>query len=653
MTSWRWPAAALALLTACTAPLRGNPIPNSTPRPTVIASSTVAPRLLTPSATSTLTTRHTSTPLPTASPTPCVSPVETPAPCAEGLLWVAPPPRPLPLPRGAPEPARVPNAVRSFWVVDQATTGRRQITARLRTQTDHAAMWVEEGVWHDVGRLEKAAELFDTHIYPRTRAAFGSEWTPGIDQDPHIHILHATGLGSGVLGYTSGLDAYPTDTCPMSNQAEMITVNLDEVRAGTLVYNAVLARQLQRLIQWHQDGNEERWVKEGLAELAAGLNGFEALALRQAYLDQTDTSLIAWSGHDGQRGAAYLFAAYFHQRFGDEGTQILTSEPADGIAGIDAALESLGADLSFEDLFADWLTANCLGSVPAAQGSEQTEVETPLHRPIPAAVYDRYPVRVATSVQQYGADYIVLRGDDDLEVGFAGRAATDHLTAAPHSGRCAWWSNQADASLATLARPFDLSGVRQATLSYWVWYDIEPHYDYAAVEVSTDAGQSWHALPTPSGTDESSPRCNAPGWSYTGKSSGWIQESVDLSPYAGGKILLRFSYLTDEAITGKGLLLDDVSVRELGFEDGAEAGARGWSADGFRITDGRVPQGYLALLIRRGAENLVERLPLQEDRTGTWTVPLGQSQGAEHILVVGAMAPFTDQPAPYELVIGP
>jgi hypothetical protein len=259
---------------------------------------------------------------------------------------------------------------------------------------------------------------------------------------------------------------------------------------------------------------------------------------------------------------------------------------------------------------------------------------------------------VATSVQQYGADYVVLRGDDDLEVEFTGRAETDHLGAAPHGGQCAWWSNQADASLATLTRPLDLSGVRKATLSYWVWYDIEPHYDHAAVEVSTDAGQSWHNLPTPSGTDES-PGCNTPGWSYTGKSSGWIQESVDLSPYAGGQILLRFSYLTDEAITGKGLLLDDVSVRELGFEDGAEAGATGWSAEGFRITDGRVPQGYLALLIRGGAENRVERLPLREDRTGTWTVPLGQSQGAERVLVVAAMAPFTDQPAPYELVIHP
>jgi len=513
-------------------------------------------------------------------------------------------------------------------------------------------MWVEVGVWHDVERLEEAAELFETHIYPRTRAAFGSEWTPGIDHDPHIHILHATGLGSGVLGYTSGIDAHRAETCPMSNQAEMMTVNLDEVRPGALVYNAVLARQLQRLIQWHQDRNEERWVKEGLAELAAGLNGFEALTLRQVYLDQTDTSLTAWSGLDGQRQAAYLFAAYFHRRFGDEGTQILTSEPTDGIAGIDAALESLGAGLSFEDLFADWLTANYLGGVPAAEDNEDTAAGTRRHRPTPAAVYDKYPVWVATSVQQYGADYFVLRGDDDLDVEFTGRAETGHLTAAPHSGRCAWWSNQADASLATLTRPLDLSGVRQATLSYWVWYDIERHCDYAAVEVSTDAGQSWHALPTPSGAYEA-PGCNTPGWSYTGKSSGWIQESVDLSHYAGGQILLRFSYLTDEAITGEGLLLDDISVRDIGFEDGAEAGVRGWSAEGFRITDGRVPQGYLALLLRGGAGNLVERLPLREDRTGAWTVPLGQSQGAERILVVAAMAPFTGQPAPYELVIRP
>jgi hypothetical protein len=511
-------------------------------------------------------------------------------------------------------------------------------------------MWVEQDVWHDVRRLEQAAELFETHIYSTTRAAFGSEWTPGVDNDPHIHILHAVGLGENVLGYTSSLDAYPVHVYPLSNQAEMMTVNVDRVDLGSPVYNAVLARQFQRLIQWYQDSNEERWVKEGLAELAAALIGFDAVGLRQAYLEQTDTSLTAWTDSESQRGAAYLFMAYFHQRFGSAGTRVLTSEPADGVAGIGAALEKLGADLAFEDLFADWLAANYLDSVPGAAGSPYTYTIIDLEGPTPGDVHEDFPVQVATSTQQFGADYIVLRSDADLRIQFAGQMETSLLSVAPHSGQCAWWSNQADESLTTLTRAFDLSGVEQASLSYWTWYDIEPHYDYATVEVSSDGGQRWQSLRVPSGTD-SDPYGNSPGWSYTGKSDGWIREEVDLSDYRGGEILVRFSYLTDGTVTGEGFLLDDFSLPQLSYQDGVEAGTEGWRAQGYTVTTGRVPQHYLALLIGRGQENMVERLLLRGDQKGEWAVPLGDGEAREFVLVVAAMAPLTAQSASYRLSI--
>jgi hypothetical protein len=540
--------------------------------------------------------------------------------------------------------------VRSFWVIDGATGQRRQIAARLRVQTEHVAIWVEQSVWHDVRRLEQAAELFEMHIYTRTRAAFGSEWTPGIDNDPHIHILHATGLGDDVLGYTASIDEYPRDAYPLSNQAEMITVNVDRVNVGSPAYHALLARQFQRLIQWHQDRNEERWLKDGLAELAAALNGFADARLPQAYLEQTDTSLIAWADSPNDRGASYLFTAYFYQRFGDAGTRILTSEPANGIAGIDAALKKLGTDLVFEDLFADWLAANTLDSEVEAEDSQLAYIGIDLDRPTPANVYDDYPTQLATSAQQLGADYIVLRGDSDLRVQFTGERETPMLSTVPHSGQCAWWSNRADESHSTLAHRFDLSTVRQATLTYWTWYDIEPHYDYAWVEVSTDGGQRWHILSTPSGTDID-PYGNNPGWSYTGKSAGWIQEEVDLSDYAGEDLLVRFSYLTDEAITGEGFLLDDISLPELEYEHGGQAGTEGWSAQGFLITDGRVPQRYITLLIGREGEKTLERLPLGEGQTAEWIVPLGSGEARELVLVVAAMAPLTAQPAPYQLDI--
>ncbi|NIQ55872.1 MAG: hypothetical protein GWN71_21635, partial [Gammaproteobacteria bacterium] len=65
--------------------------------------------------------------------------------------------------------------------------------------------------------------------------------------------------------------------------------------------------------------------------------------IERAYLERPDTSLTAWD--DGaaaaHRGAAFLFATYFHERFGDAGTRALVAQPLNGAAGFDAALAEL------------------------------------------------------------------------------------------------------------------------------------------------------------------------------------------------------------------------------------------------------------------------------------------------------------------------
>ncbi|MEA3338708.1 MAG: hypothetical protein U9R15_01955, partial [Chloroflexota bacterium] len=442
----RPPLIALLLLTlaACT-PLP-TPFPTSTPTCTL----TPTPTLI---STSTPTPDHTPTstfisPL-APSPTRAISPIRTPVPDDAPAMPADPPPRPFDYTVVNPEPPRrAPNATRAFWVIDAVTGERREIEARLRMQTEHVAMWVEEGVWHDVRQLDEAATFFETRTYSATRAAFGSEWTPGVDNDPHIHILHATGLGEGVMGYTSGGDEFPRDLYPFSNEAEMVVVSAEGIEVGSQAYHALLARQFQRLVQWFQDRNEERWVKEGLAELAVQLNGFDtfdANELEQTYLEHPDTSLIAWEGRGStaQRGAAYLFAVYFHERFGDAGVRALTAQSLNGIAGFNAALADLDRDITFEKLFVEWLAANYLDGEPATHGYATLDLE----RPAPTAIHESYPVALESSVQQYGADYILLRGDDDVRIQFTGATATPLLGVLPHSGRYFWWANRADESL--------------------------------------------------------------------------------------------------------------------------------------------------------------------------------------------------------------
>ncbi|WP_256842600.1 immune inhibitor A domain-containing protein [Ornithinimicrobium cryptoxanthini] len=151
---------------------------------------------------------------------------------------------------------------------------------------------------------------------------------------------------------------------------------------------------------------------------------------------------------------------------------------------------------------------------------------------------------------------------------------TDYNT--PHAGLMEWWSGDADASTTTLTRLVDLTGKTSASLSAMVQADIEAGYDYLYVQASTDQGESWADLEAITGPGD-------------GTLSPWAEKSWDLDAYAGSPVTLRFAYVTDEAVRGKGAFLDDISLTVDGVvvsADGAEEGDEWWSADGFRRIDG-------------------------------------------------------------------
>ncbi len=45
-----------------------------------------------------------------------------------------------------------------------------------------------------------------------------------------------------------------------------------------------------------------------------------------------------------------------------------------------------------------------------------------------------------------------------------------------------------------------------------------------------------------------------------GKTPEWVEEQVDLTPFAGKEVQVRFEYVTDDAVNGPGMLLDNFAV---------------------------------------------------------------------------------------------
>ena len=544
-----------------------------------------------------------------------------------------------------------------FWVSDLDAEVYYTTTATLSYLTPHLYLWVEEGSDFDREALERSAERFESQTYPTNRQFFGSEWTPGVDNDPHIHILQASGLGASIAGYYSSADEYSKLVNPYSNEREMFYINADRLQPGTEPYESVLAHEFQHMINWAVDRNEDTWVNEGFSTLASHLNGYDVGGFDYAFSRNPDTQLTSWPDPGetaANYGAGFLFAAYFLERFGDQALRRVVSHQANGIAGFEAILAEHG--LTFEDVFADWLIANYVDDTELAEGRYGYRDLT-VGPPHLDQTHAEYPVQRSTTVHQYGADYIELQAQEDVALTFAGTTQVKLVPNEPHSGRYFWWSNRGDNSDMTLTRTFDLTGLSQATLEAWLWYDIEEDWDYAYIEVSTDGGQTWDILKGYYTTD-TNPNGNSFGHAYTGKSGGadetpsWVEEEIDLTPYAGQEILLRFEYITDDAVNHVGFCVDDTAIPELSYFHDAEKDDQ-WIAEGFIRTDNILPQRFLVQLIVLGPEVRVRRMELDEAQTGRLVVEGLGGEIEQAVLVVSGLAPVTTELASYEYSIEP
>jgi hypothetical protein len=552
-----------------------------------------------------------------------------------------------------------------FWVGNVDTMEQVRVTAVLEYVTDHLYMWVQQDLPFDRDALARSAETFETHIYPTTRTIFGSEWSPGVDSDPRLYILNASSqqMGRSVAGYYSSSDEYSRLANPYSNEHEMFYVAMDGgMRPGSEFYNGVLTHEFQHMIHWAADRNEDTWVNEGLSELAAYLGGYDPGGFDYDFLADPDLQLNTWpelADASPHYGGSYLFMLYLYGRFGSDLIGELVARPENGIPGLDAVLSSYG--VGFNEVYGDWLIANYIEGtrVDVDQVDPRyTYLDRMLGRLSVDYQHDQFPAQRESTVKQYGTDYVELAAAEDLSIEFAGEKTARLVPADAYSGRYAWWSNRGDVSNTTLTRAFDLRPLEtgtlsSATLSVHMWYDIEPDWDYAYVEVSADGGATWEILSGPSSTDYD-PNGNSFGAAYTGSSEGWIEETFDLSEYIGQEVLVRFEYVTDDAVNRAGWLIDDVCILETGLCDDFESGVGDWEARGFVYSDNLVGQRYLVqvILITEGGELRVLRVPLDAAQQGRLELR-GLSRRDRAALVISAMAPATTEETSYQYSIEP
>ncbi|MFI7635762.1 M14 family zinc carboxypeptidase [Nonomuraea sp. NPDC049400] len=188
----------------------------------------------------------------------------------------------------------------------------------------------------------------------------------------------------------------------------------------------------------------------------------------------------------------------------------------------------------------------------------------------------------------------------------------------PRTGAWDVYSGIADVSWKRLTKTIDLTGKSGGDLSFWTSYDTEGSWDFLTVEARTAGGDDWTTLPDANGhtTQETGSSCDPPsggaGWrtihpftqryqgqnceptgtsgswnAASGNSGGWQQWKIDLTPYAGKKVELSISYISDWGTQGAGVFLDDFTLTL----DGATAEQTSFESDLGGWTVGAPPEG--------------------------------------------------------------
>jgi len=407
--------------------------------------------------------------------------------------------------------------------------------------------------------------------------------------------------------------------------------------------------------------NDSTWMTEGFAEVGSFINGYDVGGWDWAYAAEPDLQLTDWNDEPGTNGPHYgqsfLFLTYFLDRFGEDATKAVINDPEDGLGSIDGTLAALditdpqtGEIITADDLFMDWAVAMRLQDASVGDGRFVYHNYPDAPQTFDTETISSCPQSsVARTVFQYGIDYIGIDCAGDYTLSFSGATQVGLLPADPYSGSYAVWSNTGDESDMTLTREFDFTNVSgPITFSYRTWYDIEEDWDYLYLEASTD-GEIWEILETPSGTDYN-PSGNAYGWGYTGQTGGWIEESVDISEYAGQKVQIRFEYVTDAAVNGEGMLIDDISVEAIDYFTDFESDDGGWAMNGFAHVQNALPQTFRLALIRHGSNTTVEMIEVSDDQTAEIPISIGGDVDSVTLVVSGTTR-FTREVGSYEVEI--
>ena len=340
-----------------------------------------------------------------------------------------------------------------------------------RTQTAAVLIWAGEKIYFYVddgwwGALDSAARQkynaaflsldgeFSRHIRPKLTELFGDSANPNFSRDGKLTILvHPMVKDAG--GYINTGDGYSKYQAPRSNEREMVYFNT--LFVDLPLAKAYLAHEYVHLITFNQKDRlrnvvDDVWLNETRAEYSSTILGYDDLFLGsnfeqriKSFAADSAKSLTEWQNVTANYGAAHLWAQYIVDHYGIAILADSMKTEKTGIDSIEHALKKNGFDVSFSQIFRDWLIALAVNDCSLGErhcykyAALKDFVVAPRINYLPAS--DQVSLSVAHSMPYFAGNWQKITGArGDLRLDFESAAAHKFIT--PYvlceaSGKCA------------------------------------------------------------------------------------------------------------------------------------------------------------------------------------------------------------------------
>jgi hypothetical protein len=188
-----------------------------------------------------------------------------------------------------------------------------------------------------------------------------------------------------------------------SNECEMIYMTCYPLSPVSPIRLSVLAHELEHLIHWGQDANEESWIDEGCAELAMVAYGVPDPIT--GFPSNPDNNLTVWDQQTADYVKVMLFFTYLKEHYDESGLiRDLVADPLNGMVSLTNQLAAHYPEVSLAQLLSNWTAANAIDAPqPDAGLYDYTELDLPNFT---MTNMNAYPTQSNQPVSAYAADYL-------------------------------------------------------------------------------------------------------------------------------------------------------------------------------------------------------------------------------------------------------